>query len=91
MIGIPSPEQTADSIQVGGKHYKEMTIQPWAAMEAWLSKEEFIGFLKGNAIKYLARANSGKGSPEENHSKAKHYLDKLKEIQSQTTSNQPKE
>lgn len=66
--------------QVGGDHYKTLTIEPWVAMESWLTLEEFRGFLKGNAIKYLARANSGKGSPDENLKKAKHYMDKLEEV-----------
>lgn len=45
-------------------------------MEAWLTEEQFIGFLRGNAIKYLARAGS-KGDPVVDYQKARHYLDKL--------------
>jgi hypothetical protein len=80
MIGIPSPEQTADAIQIAGDHYKKMPIQPWTAMEAWLTHEEFVGYLKGNALKYLARAH-GKNAAKENHEKALHYLTKLKEVE----------
>ena len=43
---------SADDHQVGGQHYKEMTVQPWAVMEAVLEFDEFVGFLKGNVIKY---------------------------------------
>ena len=42
---------SANDLQVGGQHYKEMGVQPWDVMEAVLSREEFIGFLKGNIIK----------------------------------------
>jgi len=69
---------TASSRQVGGDHYMEAGIQPWDAMAAWLTPEEFRGFLKGNAIKYLARANR-KGK-QQDIEKAKHYLDKYMEV-----------
>ncbi len=45
----------ADAVQVGGDHYTGMTIQLWALMEIVLSHDEFIGFLKGNIIKYSLR------------------------------------
>ena len=63
------------SEQVGGRHYADKTIQPWDAMEAWMSAEQFRGFLRGNAIKYLARCDD-KGGVEDLR-KAAHYLDKL--------------
>lgn len=62
--------------QVGGTHYREMDIQPWDAMKAWMTPAEFRGFLRGNAIKYLARCDK-KGAPVEDLRKARHYLDKL--------------
>ena len=40
----------ANDHQVGGTHYKDMKIQPWEVMEAVLTQEEFIGFLKGSII-----------------------------------------
>ncbi|MES3001314.1 MAG: DUF3310 domain-containing protein [Pseudomonadota bacterium] len=70
----------ADDNQVGGDHYKKLDIQPWTAMEAWMPREQFIGFLRGNAIKYLARAGH-KDSLLEAVKKARHYLDKLVEIE----------
>ena len=69
---------TADDMQVGGQHYKNMGMQPWAVMEAVLTPEEFIGFLKGNVIKYGMRQGK-KESDDAN--KARHYAAKLKEIQ----------
>lgn len=65
--------------QVGGDHYKQLAVEPWKAMKSWLTSEEWIGFLRGNIIKYHARANSGKGSREENLAKAAHYQQQLTE------------
>lgn len=65
--------------QVGGTHYTAMPIQPWDAMEAWMGREQFIGFLRGGAIKYLARAGS-KGDAAEDVAKAGHYIEKLAEV-----------
>lgn len=66
----------ADKEQIGGDHYKRLNIQPWDAMKAWMSPEEFKGFLRGNVIKYLARAEH-KGAEKEDLKKAAHYLQKL--------------
>jgi hypothetical protein len=68
----------ANAQQYGGDHYINMGVQPWKAMEAWMSTEAFAGFLRGNAIKYLARADK-KGGVED-LKKARHYLDKLLEV-----------
>jgi hypothetical protein len=68
----------ANAQQYGGDHYVNMGVQPWKAMEAWMSTEAFAGFLRGNAIKYLARADK-KGGVED-LKKARHYLDKLLEV-----------
>lgn len=65
--------------QIGGDHYLRQPIQPWQAMEAWFTKEQFKGFLLGNTIKYLARFNAkadGKGGAADLR-KAAHYLDRL--------------
>lgn len=65
--------------QVGGDHYASKAIQPWDAMQSWMPDFQFIGFLRGNAIKYLARAGT-KGSALEDYKKAQHYLAKLIEV-----------
>ena len=67
------------SEQIGGDHYRTKAVQPWDAMAAWMTPEQFEGFLRGNAIKYLARAGS-KGDPVVDYKKARHYLDKLIEV-----------
>lgn len=67
----------ANEMQVGGDHYKSKAIQPWDAMEAWMSQDEFRGFLRGNAIKYLAREKDKGGVTD--IKKAMHYMKKLLE------------
>jgi hypothetical protein len=69
--------QAADKLQYGGDHYKTMGVQPWHVMESVLSKEEFIGFLKGNIIKYGMRQGR-KDSPDLD--KCQHYRQKLAEV-----------
>ncbi len=68
----------ADDLQIGGQHYKDMSMQPWAVMEAVLTHAEFIGYLKGNVIKYGMR--QGKKDSDDSN-KARHYALKLAEIQ----------
>ena len=72
-------QTTADDLQVGGTHYKTMPVQPWEVMEAVLTREEFIGFLKGNVLKYSLRAGRKEGTDDAN--KARHYMMKLREVQ----------
>lgn len=65
--------------QIGGDHYLRMTIQPWKALEAWLTPEEFRGYLRGTAVAYLARAGR-KGVAREDVAKAVHTLERLLEV-----------
>ena len=67
-------EATNDSLekQVGGKHYKNMKIQP-----AHFINENKLLFAEGNAIKYICRHQS-KGK-EEDVKKAIHYLEMILE------------
>jgi len=58
--------------QVGGKHYKNMKIQP-----AEFINENKLLFAEGNAIKYICR-HSIKGK-EEDVRKAIHYLEMILE------------
>ena len=77
-------QMKADDVQISGSHYKDMGIQPWAVMEAVLTREEFIGYLKGNVIKYAMRQGKKVGSDDSN--KARHYSVKLAEVQNGTNS-----
>lgn len=67
--------------QIGGTHYASKTIQPWDVLESWQSPEAFIGFLEGNALKYLSRWRQ-KGGVQD-LAKCQHYLAKLIEVASQ--------
>jgi hypothetical protein len=69
---------SADDLQISGTHYKDMPIQPWAIMEAVMTYDEFVGFLKGNIIKYSLRAGRKDGSDDAG--KAEHYMQKLREV-----------
>lgn len=71
-------QHRADEIQHGGSHYKDMPVQPWHVMEAVLTHAEFVGFLKGNIIKYALRQGK-KDSPDAD--KCKHYMQKLEEVE----------
>jgi hypothetical protein len=67
----------ADDTQVGGTHYKSMAIQPWELMEILLTHEEFIGYLKGNIIKYALRQGL---KDSDDIGKLRHYQQKLEEV-----------
>lgn len=69
----------ASDYQVDGSHYKDMPIEPWDVMRAVMTRDEFIGFLKGNVIKYSLRAGRKEGSDDA--AKARHYMEKLSEVQ----------
>ena len=68
----------ANDLQVGGTHYKDMGVQPWDVMESVLTREEFIGFLKGNVIKYAMR--QGRKIDSDDTNKCHHYKAKLNEV-----------
>ncbi len=60
--------------QVGGDHYKSMSIQPVEYMHA-----NSIGYFEGNVIKYVSRWQAKNGIPD--LLKARHYLDLLIEFE----------
>lgn len=76
------PEQTNESVThtptIGGAdssaHYISDAMQPIEIMQMTFSREEFIGFLKGNIIKYSFRAGKKAGeSAEKDYNKVKQY------------------
>lgn len=70
---------TANERQVAGDHYNKLgEYQPWEVLQRWLTPEEFRGFLKGQAIVYLARERDKEGIVDVR--KAEHYLQKLLEV-----------
>ena len=61
-------------------YYNSNGLSPNRAFEQGLiSNEEFIGFIKGNVIKYVVRCGK-KGNPIEDIDKAISYLQLLKKI-----------
>jgi hypothetical protein len=68
------PEPSALEVQVGGDHYKRMTIQPIEYIQA-----NDLGFCEGNAIKYVTRWRH-KGGVQD-LKKAIHYLEMLIEFE----------
>jgi hypothetical protein len=83
-IVIPLPEETlkevnkfmstVNNIQHGGTHYKDKTMQPWDYIAA-----NGLGYFEGNVVKYVSRWRD-KGGIEDLR-KARHYLDKLIELE----------
>lgn len=65
---------SANDVQVAGTHYKDKAIQPWDYIVA-----NNLGYLEGNIIKYVSRWRD-KGGVDD-LLKARHYLDKLIEVQ----------
>lgn len=74
---------SANAKQISGDHYVKMQVQPWDVMQSVLTREEFVGFLKGNIIKYAMR--QGKKDGSDDGGKAQHYREKLAEITQQVT------
>ena len=56
--------------QIGGRHYKDMAMQP----SEFINKNK-LQFAEGNAIKYICR-HAHKGEVEDLE-KAKHYIDMI--------------
>ena len=65
---------SALDVQIAGSHYKSLAIQPVEFIH-----RNGIGYMEGNAIKYLTRWRS-KGGIEDLR-KAKHYIDLLIEME----------
>lgn len=60
-------------------HYTQGDIECWDAMKACMSEQEFAGYLRGCAIKYLWRCTD-KGTFTQDLQKARAYVDKLVEL-----------
>jgi hypothetical protein len=65
-----APAQEANTVQVGGDHYKSKAIQPWDYIAA-----NGLGYFEGNVVKYVTRYKEKGGVAD--LEKAKHYLEKL--------------
>jgi hypothetical protein len=78
-VSTPEEEEAfnaiANSLQVGGSHYKDKAIQPWDYIAS-----NNLGYLEGNVVKYVSRWREKGGL--EDLKKAQHYLTKLIEVNS---------
>lgn len=66
MASQKSPKDT----QVGGNHYKDLSIQPGDYI-----RENNLGWYEGNVIKYITRHNKKNGL--EDAMKARHYVEMI--------------
>tara|TARA_Y100000385_G_C12628766_1_gene440302 strand:+ start:275 stop:496 length:222 start_codon:yes stop_codon:yes gene_type:complete len=58
-------------------HYNMLDVEAIDIIEMSMTREEFLGYLKGNSLKYMIRYKH-KGNPSEDLDKAKWYLNKLR-------------
>tara|TARA_R100000329_G_scaffold121003_2_gene99717 strand:+ start:776 stop:979 length:204 start_codon:yes stop_codon:yes gene_type:complete len=58
------------------KHYRMQGVEAIDILEMSMTEEEFMGYLKGNMLKYIMRYKH-KNKPKEDLQKAEWYLKKL--------------
>jgi hypothetical protein len=63
-----------DAEQINPDHYKHGSVECIEAIQASMTEEEFVGYLKGNVMKYLWRLGR-KG--DKDHEKAQWYMRRL--------------
>jgi hypothetical protein len=67
---------SANDTQISGNHYKDKTVQPWDYIAA-----NNLGYFEGNVVRYISRWRD-KGGVDDLR-KAKHYIEKLIELETQ--------
>jgi len=70
---VEAHKRGANAMQIGGKYYKQLPIEPWDYIAA-----NGLGFFEGNIIKFVTRA--ARDGRREDLIKAQHYLAKLIEL-----------
>ena len=73
---ITKPAEVADAVN-SPEHYNMLDIEAINLIEMSMTKEEFLGYLKGNVLKYIIMYNH-KGKAGEDLDKGKWYLDRLR-------------
>lgn len=63
------------------KHYRESIVEPILVMQKFFTKEELVGFLKGNVLKYRLRFGHKDGETQRDLDKIKVYESWLKQVQ----------
>lgn len=74
-------EERKEEVNHPERYGGDTTYECIKVLESWLSPEEYKGFLKGNAIKYLCRAGK-KDEIVQELKKANWYINKLIEKES---------
>lgn len=75
IVGEQTITTTTKDMVNSPSHYASSSIECIDYIESYLSKEEFIGYLRGNITKYLHRFRDKNGA--EDLEKAKWYMQKL--------------
>jgi hypothetical protein len=68
-------EKKSESVNHPSHYGGDTTYEVIKVLENWLTPDEYIGFLKGNVIKYNARARKKNG--REDYAKAAWYQNEL--------------
>lgn len=74
-LNVQRPEGQLEAVNHPSHYGGDTTYETIKVLKAWLSPSEYIGFLKGNVIKYLSRAEKKAG--REDYAKATWYQKEL--------------
>ena len=73
----PKPEPKPDPVN-SPEHYNKLEVEAIDLIEMSMTKDEFLGYLKGNVLKYIIRYKH-KGKDLEDLDKGKWYLQRLRD------------
>ena len=82
---ITKPAAAPDAVN-SPEHYNMLDVEAINLIEMSMTKEEFLGYLKGNVLKYIIRYKH-KGKAGEDLDKGKWYLDRLRNKINEQSSN----
>ncbi len=74
----PTPDTPETNDPINPNHYKRYRLEMIDNMQNSMTHDEFIGWLKGNVMKYISRFQDKNGLTD--LEKAKWYLNKLAEV-----------
>ena len=77
---VPSSSIKDDGTAAGSPHYNQLGRQPIVEMLETFSAEEFMGYLKGNTLKYTRRAGLKAGTNDQ--AKANQYRSWTRQFES---------
>ena len=74
-----SSKETNDPVN-SPSHYNMLNIEAINLIEMSMTEDDFLGYLKGNALKYITR-HRRKGDGAKDIHKAIHYLEMILEVE----------